>query len=203
MKIVIASGNVGKIAEIEHYLTSLPIQLVSQSAYDVPFIEETGASFIENALLKARHASQHCGLPALADDSGLSVDALDGAPGIYSARYAGPSATDADNIAKLLRATESLPETKREASFYCALAFVRHALDPVPLICVGQWKGVLLRHPQGTQGFGYDPIFYVPEMQCSAAELPADKKNELSHRGKAMKAFVAGLRAILPQHDLL
>lgn len=197
MKIIIASDNVGKITEIEYYLKALSLTLVPQSTFNIVPIEETGASFVENALLKARHAAKHSGLPALADDSGLSVDALDGAPGIYSARYAGPSATDTDNIAKLLNAAKDLSAEQRQASFYCALVFVRHALDPVPLICVGQWKGQLLTHPQGTQGFGYDPIFYVPETHCSAAELPAAKKNELSHRGKAMKALIAGLRTIV------
>jgi XTP/dITP diphosphohydrolase len=199
MKIIIASNNIGKIKEIEDHLKTLSITLVPQSAYNISSIEETGASFVENALLKARHAAKYSGMPALADDSGLSVDVLNGAPGIYSARYAGPSATDADNIAKLLKATENFPEGKRQASFYCALVFVRDALDPVPLICVGQWKGKLLTHPQGTQGFGYDPIFYVSETHCSAAELPAYQKNELSHRGKAMKILIAGLRTI--EHD--
>lgn len=201
MKIIIASDNIGKIAEIEYYLKALPITLIPQGAYNIPSIEETGASFVENALLKARNAAKHSGLPALADDSGLSVDGLDGAPGIYSARYAGPSATDADNITKLLHAAEKLPEEDRQASFYCALVFVRHALDPVPLICVGQWEGKLLTHPEGTQGFGYDPIFYVPEAHCSAALLSANQKNALSHRAKAMKALIAGLRTIVPSHD--
>lgn len=197
MKIVVASDNLGKIAEIEHYLKTLPLTLVPQSDYKITSIEETGASFVENALLKARHAAKYSNLPALADDSGLSVDALNGAPGIYSARYAGSSATDADNIAKLLNTAKDLSIDQRQASFYCALVFVRHALDPVPIICVGQWKGKLLTHPQGTHGFGYDPIFYVPEAHCSAAELPPAQKNELSHRGKAMKALITKLRPLI------
>lgn len=197
MNIVIASDNKGKIKEIQSYFEDLPITLVAQGEFSIPAIEETGLSFIENAILKARNAAEYSGLPALADDSGLAVDALGGAPGIYSARYAGTDASDDDNIQKLLEAMVSTPDNLRQASFYCALAFVRHALDPVPVIALGQWQGTLLTQRQGTQGFGYDPIFYVSDTQCSAAELTLLQKNQLSHRAKALKQLVTSLKAIL------
>lgn len=198
MNVVIASDNKGKILEIQSYLGDLAITLVPQSTFAIPAIEETGLSFVENALLKARNAAKHSGLPALADDSGLAVDALEGEPGIYSARYAGINASDDDNIQKLLNNMASIPEGHREASFYCALAFVRHARDPVPIICLGQWQGTLLTQRQGTQGFGYDPIFYVPQTHCSAAELSLTQKNQLSHRAKALKQLVSLLAAHSP-----
>lgn len=196
MKVIVASDNLGKIKEIQSYLEDLFITLIPQKDYHVPSIEETGLSFIENALLKARHAAKYCDLPALADDSGLAVDALGGAPGIYSARYAGPLAKDKDNINKLLQATAHIPEENRQASFYCALVYVRNALDPVPIICLGKWDGTLLREPQGENGFGYDPIFYVPEAKCSAAELSDVQKNTLSHRAKAMKMLITELHQL-------
>lgn len=196
MKVIVASDNLGKIKEIQSYLEDLFITLIPQKDYHVPSIEETGLSFIENALLKARHAAKYCDLPALADDSGLAVDALGGAPGIYSARYAGPLAKDKDNINKLLQATAHIPEENRQASFYCALVYVRNALDPVPIICLGKWDGTLLREPQGENGFGYDPIFYVPDAKCSAAELSDVQKNTLSHRAKAMKMLITELHQL-------
>ena len=196
MKVIVASDNLGKIKEIQSYLEDLFITLIPQKDYHVPSIEETGLSFIENALLKARHAAKYCDLPALADDSGLAVDALGGSPGIYSARYAGPLAKDKDNINKLLQATAHIPEENRQASFYCALVYVRNALDPVPIICLGKWDGTLLREPQGENGFGYDPIFYVPEAKCSAAELSDVQKNTLSHRAKAMKMLITELHQL-------
>jgi XTP/dITP diphosphohydrolase len=198
MNVVIASDNKGKVLEIQSYLEELAIRLVPQSTFSVPAIAETGLSFVENALIKARNAAKHTNLPALADDSGLTVNVLKGEPGIYSARYAGMTASDDDNIQKLLNTMASIPEGHREASFYCALAFVRHARDPVPIICLGQWQGTLLTQRRGGQGFGYDPIFYVPETHCSAAELSLTQKNQLSHRAKALQQLVPLLAAHLP-----
>jgi len=166
---------------------------VPQSHYNVADAEETGLTFVENAILKARNAAQHTGLPALADDSGLEVDALHGAPGIYSARYAGPMASDAENLGKLLAMLKDVPEEKRGAHFQCVLVYLRHALDPTPLICQGAWEGRILTAPRGTSGFGYDPVFFVPSHACSAAELPAETKNVLSHRGQALRQLLAGL----------
>ncbi|MGE3320454.1 MAG: RdgB/HAM1 family non-canonical purine NTP pyrophosphatase [Candidatus Berkiella sp.] len=191
MKVVIASENHGKLLEIQAFFKSLPLEVVAQSEFAVPSIEETGLSFVENAILKARHAAQYSQLPALADDSGLVVDALGGRPGIYSARYAGKQASMPDNIQKLLAETQSLNDSERRAHFYCAIAFVRHAQDPVPIICQAQWDGQILKELRGTQGFGYDPIFYIPSLGCTAAELPLAKKNQISHRAQALSLFVS------------
>ena len=159
----------------------------------VPDIEETGLTFVENAILKARNAAQHTGRPAIADDSGIEVDALNGAPGIYSARYAGIGASDQANLEKLLTELGDLPEEKRTARFQCLMVYMRHANDPTPLICQGSWEGRILFKPQGENGFGYDPVFYVPTHDCSSAELPADVKNSLSHRGQALSKLLAAL----------
>lgn len=194
VKIVLASDNPGKLKEIKAFLADMDVQLLSQSEFHITSAPENGLSFIENALIKARHAAKFSNLPALADDSGLAVDALAGAPGIYSARYAGENAHDQDNIDWLLQAMLPFKGAQRKARFYCALAFVRHASDPVPLICQAYWEGEILTHPQGTGGFGYDPIFFVPELNCSAAELLPQQKNQLSHRAKALKAFVQELK---------
>ncbi len=191
MKIVLASDNPGKLKELQAILKPLPITLLSQKEFGVSSAEETGLSFIENALIKARHAAKISQCPALADDSGLTVQALNGAPGIYSARFAGEKATDKENIQKLLQDIQQVDDNHRQAAFYCALAFVRRYDDPIPLICQGKWEGTLLRAPQGNHGFGYDPIFYVNERQCSAAELPSEIKNQISHRAKALAAFIA------------
>ncbi|WP_237060215.1 RdgB/HAM1 family non-canonical purine NTP pyrophosphatase [Microbulbifer sediminum] len=190
-KIVLASGNAGKLREFSQLFSSWNIAVVPQSDFEVPEADETGLSFIENALIKARHASRTSGLPALADDSGLAVDALGGAPGIYSARYAGNGATDADNNAKLLEALAGVPDQRRGASFHCALAFVRHHADPVPLVCSARWSGRILHEPAGAGGFGYDPLFFVEEQGCSSAELPREIKNAISHRARAVKQFRA------------
>lgn len=190
-KIVLASGNAGKLREFSQLFASWNIEVVPQSEFDVPEVEETGLSFIENALLKARHASRISGLPALADDSGLAVDALGGAPGIYSARYAGPGASDADNNRKLLESLDGVPEGERAASFHCALAFVRRHDDPVPLVCSAQWRGRILPEPAGEQGFGYDPLFFVESQGMTSAELPRETKNQLSHRAQAVQQFAA------------
>jgi XTP/dITP diphosphohydrolase len=168
--------------------------VVSQGELSVPDIEETGLSFVENAILKARNAARHTGLAAIADDSGIEVDALNGAPGIYSARYAGAGAGDGANVTKLLRELAAVPAELRTARFQCVIVYLRHALDPTPLICQGTWEGRVLYEPRGTNGFGYDPVFYVPTHDCASAELPPEIKNRLSHRGQAMARLLAALR---------
>ncbi len=192
-KIVLASGNPGKIREIQAILADHPI--VPQSAFNVVDVEETGATFVENAILKARNAALHCQLPAIADDSGLVVDALDGAPGVISARYAGVGASDRDNVDKLLRELEGVPDDLRTARFICVMVFMEHAYDPCPVIAQGVWKGRILDHAVGENGFGYDPVFWVPEQGCASAELSAAVKNSLSHRGKALKTLTALIKA--------
>ena len=189
-RIVLASGNTGKLREFKQLLAPLGFELIPQSDLGVQEVAETGLSFVENAILKARHAALHTGLPALADDSGLEVDALQGTPGIYSARYAGEQASDAENIAAVLKALQVIPHSERSARFQCLLVFMRHAKDPTPLICQGTWQGSILTEPSGEEGFGYDPIFWVPETDCTAAELTSNQKHAISHRGKAMRAFL-------------
>ena len=188
--LVLASGNRGKLREMTAMLEPLGWSVRPQGDWDVPDAVEDGLSFVENALIKARHAARLTGLPALADDSGLAVDALDGAPGIYSARYAGGAGDDA-NTQKLLRALAGVPEGERSAHFYCAMALMHHAEDPAPLIAVGRWDGTITQAPSGDGGFGYDPVFFVPETGCTSAELPAETKNRMSHRGRALSALVA------------
>ncbi len=192
-KIVLASGNPGKVREINELLAGHDIEVVPQSEFGVPEAEETGLTFVENAILKARNAARHTGLPAIADDSGLEVDALRGAPGIYSARYAGPGASDEDNLRKLLTELEGVPEAERTARFQCLMVYMEHAEDPTPLIFQGTWEGRILTEPRGENGFGYDPVFFVPEHGCSAAELAPEQKNALSHRGQALRKLVAAL----------
>jgi XTP/dITP diphosphohydrolase len=184
-KIVLASGNQGKIREIQALLPNHPI--VPQNQWQLREIEETGTTFVENAILKARHAALHCQIPAIADDSGLVVDALDGAPGVISARYAGIGASDEDNVWKLLDALKDVPEQQRTARFICVLVFMQYANDPTPLIAQGVWEGRIMQQPIGENGFGYDPVFWVEEYGCSSAQLPAEVKNSLSHRGQALK----------------
>ena len=191
--IVLASSNAGKVREFNQLLGGLHLEVVPQSQFNVADVDETGLTFVENAILKARHAAQHTGLPALADDSGLEVDALHGAPGIYSARYAGAGASDADNLKKLLEALKDVPEQNRGARFQCVLVYLRHALDPTPLICQGTWEGRILPEARGSSGFGYDPVFFVPTHSLSAAELSAPIKNSLSHRGQALRQLLASL----------
>jgi XTP/dITP diphosphohydrolase len=193
--LVLASGNAGKLRELTAMLQPLGWSVRPQSDWSVPEAVENGLSFIENALIKARHASRLTGLPALGDDSGLAVDALEGAPGIYSARYAGEHANDKANNRKLLQALESVPEESRSAHFYCAMAAVRHAKDPAPLLAIGKWDGRILFAPSGEGGFGYDPLFDVPGENCSSAELAPEVKNRLSHRGKALAAMVEQLKS--------
>jgi XTP/dITP diphosphohydrolase len=192
-RIVLASNNAGKVREINELLAGASIQVIPQGDLGVPEAEETGLTFVENAILKARNAAAHSGLPAIADDSGLEVDALEGAPGIYSARYAGPGASDADNLARLLAAMQAVEDGRRSARFQCLMVYVRHAKDPTPVICQGTWEGRILRRPAGVNGFGYDPVFLVPSHGCSAAELDSPTKNALSHRGQALRCLVAYL----------
>ena len=192
-RIVLASNNQGKVREIGQLLADRNMEVLPQSSFDIPEIEETGLSFVENAILKARNAAAHSGLPAIADDSGLEVDALNGAPGIYSARYAGPGATDEENNAKMLEALADVPDEARTARFQCLMVYMRHAEDPVPIVCQGSWEGRILRRPQGENGFGYDPLFFVPEKNCSAAQLPPEVKNAMSHRGKALQCLLQAL----------
>ncbi|MDJ0877082.1 MAG: RdgB/HAM1 family non-canonical purine NTP pyrophosphatase [Halieaceae bacterium] len=192
-RVVIASGNRGKLAEFADLLAQWNCEAVPQSAFDIEPVDETGDSFVENALLKANAASHYSGLPAIADDSGLIVDALDGAPGIFSARYAGEDASDTDNNHKLLAALAGVPEEARSARFHCALVFLRHWQDPNPVICQADWEGRILFEPTGSGGFGYDPLFFVPSENASAAQLDAATKNRISHRGQAMALLLDAL----------
>ncbi len=192
-QIVLASSNKGKLREFNQVLGALDYEVLPQSQFEVTDVEETGLSFVENAILKARNACRISGLPALADDSGLEVDALDGAPGIYSARFAGEGATDAENNHKLVSMLSAFPEEQRTARFQCLLVFMRHAEDPTPLICQGSWEGRIVTGPRGNNGFGYDPLFYIPELNCCSAELAPEQKNRLSHRGQAVACLVERL----------
>lgn len=195
MKVVLATGNAGKLREMQQVLAPLQFDVVAQSEFAVPDADETGLSFVENAIIKARHAASLTGLPAIADDSGLEVDALDGAPGIYSARYAGSAdRSDAANNAKLLTELAARGVKNATARFQCVLVFMRHANDPVPVIAQGSWEGFILDAPRGSGGFGYDPLFFVPGENCASAELPAARKNILSHRGQALVKLAALLR---------
>ncbi|QTF07198.1 RdgB/HAM1 family non-canonical purine NTP pyrophosphatase [Brenneria izadpanahii] len=193
-KVVLATGNPGKVRELASLLADFGLDIVAQTELGVDSAEETGLTFIENALLKARHASRITGLPAIADDSGLAVDALDGAPGIYSARYAGTDASDQQNLDKLLLALQDVPDEQRGASFHCVLVYLRHAEDPTPLVCHGSWSGTLAREPAGDGGFGYDPIFIVPELGKTAAQLTREEKHARSHRGQALRLLLDALR---------
>jgi len=192
-RIVLASSNAGKVREINQMLAGHDLEVVPQSQFAVTDVEETGLTFVENAILKARHSARHARLPAVADDSGLEVDALEGAPGIYSARYAGPGAGDAANLRKLLEQLEQVPDARRTARFQCLMVYLRHADDPTPLIVQGTWEGRITRAPRGANGFGYDPVFFVPTHGCTAAELAPEEKNRLSHRGQALRQLVAVL----------
>lgn len=189
-KIVLASGNKGKVAELSQMLAPFQMQVIPQTDLGVSDADETGLTFIENALIKARHAALVTGLPAIADDSGLAVDALGGAPGIYSARYAGEVASDSDNIDKLLAAMQRVPPEQRGAQFHCVLVYLRHAEDPTPLVCHGVWRGQISLSRSGSNGFGYDPVFFIPEENCTSAELSRERKQQLSHRGQALSQLI-------------
>lgn len=190
--IVLASGNPGKIREIQAILQN--DKILPQSQFDVAEPEETGSTFIENAIIKARNAAAHCRLPAIADDSGIVVDALNGAPGVISARYAGAGAGDRANLEKLLAEMRDVPDALRSARFICVMVYLRHAADPTPLIAQGVWEGRILHAAVGENGFGYDPIFWLDEFQCSSAQLPPDTKNAVSHRGQALRALARQLK---------
>jgi XTP/dITP diphosphohydrolase len=186
-QLVLASGNPGKLHELSVILDDLGYQLHAQSEFNVPEVPETGTTFVENAIIKARHAAALTGLPALADDSGIEVDALDGAPGVYSARFAGPEADDAANNALLVDKLQAVLPEQRSARYRAVIVFMRHAGDPSPLICEGSWEGMIQLEPLGDGGFGYDPYFYLPDQGCTSAQLSADVKNRLSHRGAALQ----------------
>ena len=194
-KLVIASANAGKIRELQSSLKELDITVIPQEELNIPDIEETGLSFVENSILKARNASALSGLPAIADDSGLEVDFLRGAPGIYSARFSGENATDALNREKLLSLLADVPASERSARYQTVIVFMRHSTDPTPIICQGTWEGRISTEERGSNGFGYDSIFFLPDRNCQAAELDDNTKQQLSHRGKAMSAFLQQLRA--------
>ncbi|MFQ3250948.1 MAG: XTP/dITP diphosphohydrolase [Glaciecola sp.] len=194
--IVLATGNKGKVAEFSTLFEGFSIKVSPQSEFNVDEVPETGTTFVENAIIKARHAAKVTGLPAIADDSGLAVDALGGQPGIYSARYAGADASDSDNIDKLLAAlTEE--DNNRKARFLCVLVFMQHELDPTPIICQGEWHGEISKTRHDDGGFGYDPVFWVPEQNCSAAELSKDVKNSISHRGKALAELMERMKDLI------
>ena len=192
-KVVLATGNAGKVRELAEPLAAFGLDIVAQTDLGVDAPEETGLTFIDNALLKARHAAQLTGLPAIADDSGLAVEALNGAPGIWSARYAGEDASDRQNLDKLLAAMKDVPEDKRHAAFHCVLVYLRHANDPTPLVFHGRWPGVITREAHGEGGFGYDPVFLLPESGKTAAEMTKAEKLAVSHRGQALKQLLDAL----------
>ncbi|WP_312980640.1 XTP/dITP diphosphatase [Atlantibacter sp.] len=193
-KVVLATGNAGKVRELASLLRDFGLDIVAQTELGVESAEETGLTFIENAILKARHAAAITGLPAIADDSGLAVNALGGAPGIYSARYAGVDASDRQNLEKLLAALKDVPDGQRQAQFHCVLVYLRHADDPTPLVFHGVWPGEITHAPAGEGGFGYDPIFYVPSEGKTAAELTREEKSAISHRGQALKQLLEAMR---------
>jgi XTP/dITP diphosphohydrolase len=190
---VLATGNPGKVKELASMLTPLNIEILPQSKFDVPEIPETGTTFIENAIIKARHAAKLTGLPAIADDSGLEVMALGGAPGIYSARFAGEGATDQNNIDKLLAELKDIPADQRQARFVCVLVYMASESDPTPIICQGFWNGHISDDQQGLSGFGYDPIFFVNDKNCTSAELTKETKNTISHRAQALQQLLPQL----------
>ncbi|MFT5419667.1 MAG: XTP/dITP diphosphohydrolase [Candidatus Endobugula sp.] len=199
--VVLASNNAGKLREFHNMFADSDWNLVSQSEYCVDDANETGLSFIENAIIKARHACEKTGLPAIADDSGLAIDYLKGAPGIYSARYAGEHGNDTANNQKVISALAGQTQDNRRARFICALAFMQHAEDPTPIVCQASWEGFILEEERGENGFGYDPLFWLPEKNCSSAELPVEIKNTLSHRAKALQLLLAALKHNVPNHS--
>jgi len=189
-RIVLASGNKGKVKEIQAILAGRGVEVLPQSEFDVPEAEETGLCFVENAIIKARNAAKLTGLPAIADDSGLSVDALKGEPGVFSSRYAGPACDDEDNNRLLLENLKGIPHEQRSARFQCAIVYMKHEKDPMPVIAQASWEGFIVEERAGKNGFGYDPLFYVPTHDCTSAELTVDEKNRISHRSQALKKFI-------------
>jgi XTP/dITP diphosphohydrolase len=194
LDVVLASSNAGKIKELQDMLADLGVVIIPQQTLSIPDVDETGLCFVENAILKARNAALLSGKPAIADDSGLEVDLLDGRPGIYSARYAGDEATDSTNNQKLLEELGDSPLEKRSARYQCVIVYMRHANDPTPIICQGSWEGHIAFEPRGTEGFGYDPLFYLKDLDCHAAEINKIEKNRISHRGKATAQLLEQLR---------
>lgn len=192
-KLVVASSNPDKLRELLQLFDGLDYELYPQSALNVPEVAETGTTFVENAIIKARNAAQHTGFSALADDSGIEVDALNGAPGVYSARFSGADASDEANNALLVEKLRAVPEQQRSARYRAVIVFMRNAADPSPIICEGSWEGQILLEPRGQGGFGYDPFFYLPEQGCTSAELSAEQKNQQSHRGKALRELLENL----------
>lgn len=195
-KLVIASGNAGKLREITALLKPLDFEVHAQSEFNLADVPETGTTFVENAIIKARHAAQCCNMPALADDSGIVVDALNGAPGVYSARFAGEHGDDAANNALLVEQLREVAAAERTARYQALLVYMRHSEDPTPLICEGSWEGRIVLEPQGEGGFGYDPYFFVPTHNCTAAQLAAEEKNRISHRGQALQCLLRKVREI-------
>ena len=193
-KVVLATGNQGKVKELSAMLSQYDIEVLPQSDFNVPEVAETGTTFVENAIIKARHAAKVSGLPAIADDSGLEVDALNGAPGVYSARFSGTNASDQSNIDHLLAELGEQPQ--RSARFWCVLVYMRHADDPTPIICQASWEGEITKTQQGREGFGYDPIFKVSGLDCTSAELTKEEKNAISHRGQALKQLVSHFQGL-------
>ena len=193
-KIVLASGNGGKVRELNHMLAGFDVEIVPQTQFKIAEAIEDGLSFVENAIIKARHAAKLTGLPAIADDSGIEVDALNHAPGLYSARYSGEGANDQKNNDKMLRELTGVPEAKRTARYQCVLVFMRDGNDPMPMIAQGSLEGRILESPRGMGGFGYDPIFWLPDHGCAAAEITLDEKNKISHRAKAMQVLLQQLK---------
>ena len=192
-KVVLATGKPGKVREMSALLAEFGLEVLPQSNFNIVEADETGTTFIENAIIKAKHAAALTGLPAIADDSGLAVDALQGVPGIYSARYAGVDASDRDNLLKLLDALKGVPTAQRTARFHCVLVYMTHAEDPTPLVCHGSWDGIITEQPSGEDGFGYDPIFFVESEGCTSAQLTKQRKSELSHRGQALTKLLAAM----------
>ncbi|UJF19068.1 XTP/dITP diphosphatase [Vibrio sp. SS-MA-C1-2] len=196
-QVVLATGNQGKVKEMANLLSEFGLNVVAQSEFNVSSVEETGTTFIENAIIKARHAAQETGLAAIADDSGLEVDFLKGAPGIYSARFAGEGSSDLENLEKLLTELHGVPAEQRTARFHCVLVYMEHAADPTPIVCHGVWEGAITEQPNGENGFGYDPVFWVASHHCSSAQLPPEVKKQLSHRGQALQTLFGHLKGKL------
>ncbi len=192
-KLVLASSNPGKLRELSALLKDSDYQIIPQADFNVPEVAETGTTFVENAIIKARHAAQYTDCPAVADDSGIVVDALNGEPGVYSARFAGNNASDDANNALLVEKLRSIPEAKRSARYQAVIVYMRNAADPSPIICEGSWEGRIVLEAKGSGGFGYDPYFYLPEYGCTSAELSADEKNRISHRGQALRLLLERL----------
>ena len=195
-KLVLASGNQGKLKELSALLEGLNYQVCSQAELNVPEVPETGTTFVENAIIKARNAALVTGFSALADDSGIEVDALNGAPGVYSARFSGADATDQKNNVLLIEKLRDVPAAERTARYRAVIVLMRHATDPSPIICEGSWAGLIQLEPQGSGGFGYDPYFFLPEKGCTSAELSAEEKNRLSHRGQALRQLLKRLQGL-------